>query len=580
MTKRRSGTAAAATASATNTLTATELEEQARAAMAAHAELARNNPLEFNAFVLRDEDTGLPVDNSPTHEAMHETLEVADRILILAHIESGKTSSITVGRTLYELSRDLNMRGAIVSAKEELAAKPLRAIKTIITDSPEYSATFGANSSLDVSQQVRPGAIWQENKFIIDRPNKAIRDPSVISLGMNSKFLGARYSWVVVDDLLNERNTRTAFQRNEVYDWFLATVMGRLTRNARLIFVNTAWHEQDLIHRLARRKIWYFKKFPVCTQPTGDAWKVGAALKSSWPERWTPSRIRDKMEELGGPASKETKKQLLVEAVTEDDTTFDESAIIRCQKRGVGVRMQCESLEDVRAAVLSARPRVEGGPIPLTIPDPLVVHGLDLGGRRNTQSGKTVMWSMGIHEDATRQPVRIQAGRMSGPEIRKLIIDTYEMFGGVFMVENNATQHWIIEFTLEEMQIPIIPFTTGANKADPAFGVESIAIELSQGGWVLPCVKKDNDFVVDDDLGAFLDGLRDYSPETHTSDYVMAAWFARECARRMFDRHKRKTTGNVGVRVIGGRNAARPDRERRAANKSERRRPGRLRLVE
>jgi hypothetical protein len=167
---------------------------------------------------------------------------------------------------------------------------------------------------------------------------------------------------------------------------------------------------------------------------------------------------------------------------------------------------------------------------------------------------------------------------MSGPAIRQLIIDTHEMFGGVFMVENNATQQWIIEFTLELAQIPIIPFTTGDNKADPAFGVESLAIELSQGSWVLPCAKKDDDFVVDDDLGAFLDGLRDYSPETHTSDYVMAAWFARECARRMFDRLKRRAAGNVGVKVIGGKNA-RPDRERRA-NKSERRRAGRLRLVE
>ncbi len=546
-----------------DTVPSTELEEQARAAMAAHAEIARHDPLEFNAFCLRDEDTGNPVENSATHIAMHETLEVSNRILILAHIESGKTSSITVGRTLYELSRDLNMRGAIVSAKEELAAKPLRAIKTIITDSPEYRATF---------PEVRPGNIWQENKFIIDRPNKAIRDPSVIALGMNSKFLGARYSWVVVDDLLNERNTRTAFQRNEVYDWFLATVMGRLTRNARLIFVNTAWHEQDLIHRLARRKIWYFKKFPVCTN-------IGGELKSTWPERWPVGRIKDKMEELGGPGAKETKKQLLVEAVTEDDASFDESVIIRCQRRGINVPAVCNSLEEVRAAVLAARPRAEGAPQPLEIPDPIMVHGLDLGGRRNAASGKTVMWSMALHEDGTRQPVRINAGRLSGPAIRQLIIDTHETFGGVFMVENNATQQWIIEFTLELAQIPIIPFTTGNNKADPAFGVESLAIELSQGSWVLPCVQKDDDFVVDDELGAFLDGLRDFSPETHTSDYVMAAWFAREAARRVFGRMKRKA-GNVNVKVISGGGRGKSDRERKAANKSERRRPGRLRLVE
>jgi hypothetical protein len=73
---------------------------------------------------------------------------------------------------------------------------------------------------------------------------------------------------------------------------------------------------------------------------------------------------------------------------------------------------------------------------------------------------------------------------------------------------------------------------------------------MSNGSWVLPCTQRGEELVVDDELGAFLDGLRDFSPETHTSDYLMSAWFARELARRMVRVHK-ANSGNVGVKVIG-----------------------------
>lgn len=512
-----------------------ELERLATEAMQAHARIARNDPLEFNAFVLKDENTGQPVVNAPAHIGMHDAIDCSNRVLILAHIESGKTSSVTVGRTLYELSHNPNLTGAIVSAKEELAQKPLATIKTIISQSPEYRMVF---------PEIHPGGVWQANKFSVERPNKTLRDPTMIALGMNSEFLGARLDWVVCDDLLTLRNTRTAFQRNEVVDWFRAYVLGRVRRNGKVILVNTAWHEEDLIHRLARQKMWYLRRFPVFRQAEDGK------IESLWPGVWPVDRILAKAEELGGMDSRETKKQLRVEPVVEDDVSFSEEGLKRCQERGVGCSHACATLEEVHQAMLIAKPRNSGAIVEVpNLHEIKIIHGLDLGGRRNTAAGKTVLTSIALHPDGSRQIVRIYAGRIGGPAIRDQIIETFAALGGVFMVENNSTQQWILEFTREAAVVPMLPFTTGSNKADPKFGIESLEIEFQQSAWVIPCTRAGDGYAVDTEVACALDGLRDFDAEAHTSDYVMSLWFAREGARRLAGRSR--SAGSVAVTVIG-----------------------------
>jgi hypothetical protein len=96
------------------------------------------------------------------------------------------------------------------------------------------------------------------------------------------------------------------------------------------------------------------------------------------------------------------------------------------------------------------------------------------------------------------------------------------MFGGDIVVENNAAQDYLLQFTREK-GIPVKAHTTGTSKADPRFGVPSIAQELEMGLWALP-------------LEPFIHQWRadclSYSPDKHTGDTLMASWFAREAARQ------------------------------------------------
>lgn len=529
-----------------------ELIAEAQRAMAANAQFAREDPLEFNAFVLRDEETGEPVDNTHTHAMMHACIDESDRTVIVAHIECGKSNAITIGRTLWQLGHNHNLRGAIVSNTEKQASKFLRSIKHYIQHSRELRHTF---------PDLLPGPTWQETQIIVRR-TIASKDPSIQAIGIHGALLGARLDWVVADDLLDHENTRTKAQRDDVFDWFHATVMGRLTRDAKVIVLGTAWHKKDLLQRLGRRKVWFFKSFPV-----GKRDAKGRVLSSTWPQRWPVSRIVSQQEELG---PLEADRQLWTKPLDDGDDRFKTEYLVKCLRQGAGIRL-CSSLEDVRALPRISTKDFErlpqernddgrfGGASKLFDPsyEVPVLHGVDLAGKRTKRSAHTVIFSIALHPNGRRQLLRIRAGKFDGPTIVEELITTNKLFGGIFMVENNSTQSWILEFTSQEEPVPMVPFTTGKNKADPLFGVESLAAEFNNAGWIIPCTldrhgdPDDYDaYRVDDEVEVWLSQLREYEPTEHTGDYVMASWFARELARRLAKRAKKR---GVGARVVGGR---------------------------
>jgi hypothetical protein len=63
---------------------------------------------------------------------------------------------------------------------------------------------------------------------------------------------------------------------------------------------------------------------------------------------------------------------------------------------------------------------------------------------------------------------------------------------------------------------------TGRNRHDPAFGIESLAVELEQGRWLVPDAPESRTWARE---------LLAFSPAAHPGDRVVAAWLAREAAR-------------------------------------------------
>src|SRR5882672_8150014 len=66
-------------------------------------EAAREDIDAFITAVMRDEKTGIPLEQAPVHVAWHALAEDNDRMLIWSAIEHGKTTQLSIARTLFSL---------------------------------------------------------------------------------------------------------------------------------------------------------------------------------------------------------------------------------------------------------------------------------------------------------------------------------------------------------------------------------------------------------------------------------------------------------------------------------------------
>jgi hypothetical protein len=143
-------------------------------------------------------------------------------------------------------------------------------------------------------------------------------------------------------------------------------------------------------------------------------------------------------------------------------------------------------------------------------------------------SDETCLFTIAVDPRGTRSVLNVETAKISGPEIVQKIIQTQMRYQSIVIVENNAAQDFIVQFARGQFAVPIIPFTTGRNKAHPEFGIESLAAEMAGGKWIIPA---SGGLPVHPETQQWVQEMLYYLPSSHTGDRLMASWFAREGAR-------------------------------------------------
>ncbi len=484
---------------------------------------AKASPNAFCQFVLRDERSGKPIKQAPMHEAWHELLTKHDRLCLWSHVEGGKTSQVAIGRVLYELGLDPSLRIAVISNTSSLAEKMVRQLGQYIAKSNELHEVFP-----HLVPTTDPSLPWKSRALTVERTGIGGKDPSIQACGVHGNIIGSRVDLFVFDDILDFENTHTPVPRDDVYRW-VRNVMGRGTGNYRAWFVGNAWHPDDAMHRLEKDG-YIGKRFPV----------VSAAGDITWPQIWPMERIeRAKGPDGLGPA--EFARQLMCQARDDTSARFKREWIDKCIEAGRGLPFveNIEQLWDEPDYALDDAERAQMEAAKEAIwrltGRGAVVTGVDLAVSKQDSSDLTVLFTIYIDiATGARRVLNIRSGHWSGPEIINEIETCYRDFGGVFIVENNAAQDYIRQFLAERnTNVPVVPFTTGRNKAHPEFGVESLATEMSGGKWLIPSTKgRDGKHTMHKEVLEWISELLYYDPREHTGDRVMASWFAREGARK------------------------------------------------
>ena len=450
-----------------------------------HAVAARTDGAAFCSYVLKNEETAQTILNSPIHEEWHWLADRYKRLILWAHVEAGKTQQMAIGRSLYELGRNPNLRIVICSNTHGQAEKSLKSIQKYVTDSLELRNVFP-------EMRRDRNASWNSSNMTVQRETRA-KDPSIQITGLHGNILGSRIDLLIMDDILDYENTLSERQREDLWAWYHSTLETRLTREARILCIGTAWHRDDAMHRFAANPVWTAFRYPVLDdgEPT-------------WPEQWPGSRIEEKRVILG-PV--EFARQLLCVARSDEDSRFKVAWVNQCKAKGEGKEL---------VYALSQVP-----------PGYKTYTGVDLGVRTKAGSDLTCLFTIAVAPNEDRIVLNCDAGRWGGPEIVDKIIDHYDRYQSIVIVENNAAQEFILQFTKKKSAVPVMPYTTGTAIRHPEFGLEALAAEMANGKWVIPC--RNN--VCHPEVDAWINELLYYDPRAHAGDRLMASWFAREGAR-------------------------------------------------
>jgi hypothetical protein len=452
----------------------------------ARAVIARQSFPAFAEFVLHDEVTHRPVKLSPMHAAIGKLLD-HPRVVLHAFTESGKSSLVTVGRTLFELGKDTSLRCAIVSNTAHQGQRLLRTVGQYIERSPELRMLY---------PKLRPAEPWTSSALFVERPNVS-KDPSVQALGAHGNVLGARLDLLILDDVLDYENTRTPEQRKDFADWYNATLSGRLTARSRVIVLGTAWRPDDFLHELSRSSGWVYKRFPILDDKE----------RSQWPERWPLARIAARRAELG---PMEFARQMLCLARSDEDARFKQSWIADALERG---RSLCPARQLIA-----------------TRPGWYTVVGVDLGISTSNTADLTAFAAVVVNGDTgDRQLLSVESGRWTADTIIAKIHDHHRRYQPQsIVVENVQAQDFIVQLVRLTSALPVLGFKTGAGKMSLPYQAEGLATELSNGKWLFPA----SGGTLDPEVAALVRDLLYYSPTAHVGDRLAALLFARwGCAR-------------------------------------------------
>lgn len=496
-------------------------DEELVCALESKVERARESPEEFSELVYRDEFHHRPV-KLGRHQSvgMRFVLEHPRSVNIwpIAHT---KTSTATM-ITLYKTGKNPSQRGAVVSATQLQAAKVVSVVGQYIKYNPLMQLVWN----------LRPGEKWTDTILVVDRPG-IIKDPTLAAYGLDTKsILGSRLDWAIFDDLLNVENTSTKDQREFVNTKFHSTFYSRLERHDDAIcaVMNSAWHPEDLQHHLEKlgwatlrmsvdgylyikddvmaSKTWdhpYLRPSEGGDSSLGERVRVNAPGNKLWPEGF-----KETEETLKQRYPIDAERLRLFYSVCRDD------ASAFCKAEWIEL---CKA--KARKFGFHTMTATKKGQQTYT--------GVDLAVSVKDSGDDVAIFTFEVLPDGHRLILDLQIGKWDGPTIVTKLIDVHKRYGSIIRVENNAAQEFLVQFLRKEaIGVPVKSHMTGAQKANPNYGVMSIFSELAAGAWLIP---NDKDGNVHPNIQRWIDECLYYTPESHTGDALMASWIAREQAR-------------------------------------------------
>lgn len=451
----------------------------------------RSDPNQFIQYIL---SWGIAnwIQQGELHIRWQNTLSRPDakRVIMVCPRSHSKTSQL-IGRILWELGRNPNLRIKLVCQSDDTAVKRLAAITEHIERNPRMKEIF---------PEVQPAdkGTWSKTKIYVQR-HIVSPDPSIEAVGILSTATGGRADILYFDDPVDFRNAiQQPALREVVKSVYNDVWMNIVEVNGRVIYAATPWAKDDLTHKLLENPD-YIKILD----------KIDDNFTPIWAERWNREALIEKYNEIGSRAFGRAYK---MEAISDEDALFDEASLNHCEDKNLRY-----------------------GDLPVGVKPNKVQYymGVDLGGARTASGSYTVLFT-GAVVDGVKIPINITRGRFKSPEFARIFYDLTQQFKyDYILIENNASQEavvqWVHEIYGRDISMPVMKgYFTGSQKMSENVGLPAMAVEFEQGRWRLP--EFHNSVECNCGYCKWVQEMKDF-PLGKYSDTVMASWLFREAVR-------------------------------------------------
>lgn len=217
--------------------------------------------------------TGMEMDLH--HKVIAEALDQVergecDRVMLLMPPGSAKSTYGNVFFSEYFMGRNPGLQVITASHTKELAESFGRRVRNAVEDAA-FQALWGCRLSSDSSSASR----WALDK-----------GGEYFAVGVGGSVTGRRGDLAIVDDPVASREDADSERmRNRNWEWWNNDLLTRLKPGARIVFICTRWHEDDLAGRILDRegKRWRVIKLPMIAGPNDVLGRrEGERLWASW----------------------------------------------------------------------------------------------------------------------------------------------------------------------------------------------------------------------------------------------------------------------------------------------------------
>ena len=464
---------------------------------------------------------------------------------------SGKSTLFTHDIPCWLIARDRTIRIQIGSRTERQARMYVSRIKrSLERDAPmradaDSLAAGIADDAVACLQDdfgaFRPEGrsdLWRAEALVarqLDGVSLDDKEPTVSAWGQDSGFLGGRFDFVIWDDLVDRKNTKTEDARGGIREWWDGEAENRLEPGGLLVLQGQRIATNDLYrYCLDKKTVDEQPKYRHVVFKAHDEERCTGVHENvlPWPDGCLldPHRLpyRD-LETL----KHNNPRAFAIMYQQEDgdiagglvDAAWITGGLDQDGYYSPGCLDKERGLLDPPANLLNG-----GGWSFVTVdPSPTEWWG--------------VIWWLYDPESGNRYIIDLHRKRMNPEQFLSVDMDTFEWSGLMqdmwersldldiplqhVIVEVNAAQRWLlsqphVQKWMAITGVSFVPHTTSINKQDPKYGLESIGDLFRQGRVRIPWT----DITTRQRMQYLIDEATRY-PDYDTTDLIMSTWFGK-----------------------------------------------------